>query len=390
MTDTLRTRSELIALLPDGVSAISAQDLRDWLLSSPLRNDQYDPLTIAELRNHQAPLTAAQINARISANTITWLPKGTYPLEGPIVMQNNRTLYAEDCRFVVPNSVAYPAFGADGKSNFHLYLNGSRIENQTNDPITNITSRHCVTFNSCSSFSVTGGSYRGGIDGFWVDSCSLFQFYNLDVRATILGPGYQFVDCSSIYLEDLKALNCHNDGLRLLANNRYVEIKGGEFANNGAPLSSIYIGTGLHIGQTHDIFIHGSPEIHHNMGSGLVWKSNLPPNSLYLPGIPWGSMYNLTIYGLTSYANGGNAVELRWERDTPDTVRPRNASLSLLRIHDQGSQSNGLYADVSTITVGDVAVWSTITPLGIVNNTPFLPTSIAYVNCTNSLVHYIV
>jgi hypothetical protein len=185
--------------------------------------------------------------------------------------------------------------------------------------------------------TISGGPLIGGWSSvFAVDSDEVL-LDGLETRQCLVGYGLEFNRCKHPVLRNVKAIGHKCDGVRFLMHNTEPEIDGGEYRDNGSRFESGgVIGVGIHLGQSWQPRIKNRPIVTGNLGNGVCWKASYSPES-------HGKMEGFEVDGLVLGGNGGNQLEVRWNYQTPGTVRPKGFKAKGVIVHS--GRENGIYLD---------------------------------------------
>lgn len=325
-------------------------------------------------------LTAAQINAKLaSAKEQYTVPAGDHRIDFPIVLQEGKTLRADDgADFQVPEDADFSAFVANGISGFKLLLGKATVTHGVREFSETANDRHCLTIRGCKNFEVVGGVFRGGVHSAMITSSKYWRWRDTDCGNS-LNFGAVIIDCDIFSLERINTHNHCGDGLRLLANNRNGKLFYCSANDNGGyltPAGPGYSGYGIHLGQSRDMLLIGC-SARGNTSCGIGWKSTLPPNQEYLPGIPWGRCENLTLEDCDVRDNYNNGVDVRWNYFTAGTVRPTGFICKRLRSVGHGKW-NGLYLDSDKAEITKPFFQLNAVGLGAVNSKEMQPAEAVY------------
>jgi hypothetical protein len=282
-------------------------------------------------------MNAAQVQDALNRQSQFTIPAGRHTFERPVFLRSDKRLFShEDAIVTIATGSDYPAFYIVDSRNVEadfprIEHGGSATGNST-----------IVAIYRSQNIDLSGGPLLGGWSSLVAyDSKQLTS--RLDTRQCLKGHGSEFVRCSRVSLIGHCAIGHKCDGVRFLQHNIGVEVVGGEFAENGSYTdvsSDKVIGVGLHLGQSEDVFVGGRARMHNNLGNGLVWKSSKPPEEL-------GTPRNLRLADVIVRDNGGNNIEVRWNRETLGTVRP--SGLTIRDVVNIGAGGNGLYVDADDV-----------------------------------------
>ncbi|MCC7086930.1 MAG: hypothetical protein IT427_18170 [Pirellulales bacterium] len=335
---------------------------------------------------------AATLQRRIDSQSSFTIPAGRHVLDRPLYVRSGKKLFAhKDAVLVVEKGGNYPAIYVLHAQNVELNL--PRIEHGGAE--TGNSTIICI-FHS-ENVTLHGGQLIGGFTAIFGSASKNILINGTETRQSLTSYGNEFQDCENISLIDFKAIGHRCDGVRFLKNNRGVLIRGGEYRSNGSrfPAGGV-IGVGIHLGQSQNVVLEGRPIVAGNLGNGVCWKASYPPGE-------FGTMKNLTIDGLVLDGNGANQLEVRWNWDTPGTVRPRG--FSARNVVARNGRENGMYLDCDGIDVAeccfvdcdrlivgaDNVVRQAAAGIGIVysrNKPNWQPTNTDFVRCPNSVVFY--
>jgi hypothetical protein len=306
--------------------------------------------------------TAAQINADLSHANEPYTITGNHELDAPIRPESGKTFICTDAVLETPDGANYPA------------IQCSRIKNATIN-LGSIEHGGAPTGNGsiiiveyCEDITVNGGKLHGGYSAVFCRDSKRVRFNNVETSGCRVGNGWEFWQCDGVRWNNCTANGHKGDGVRFLCNNKNLRLNGGEIDRNGSRLGSAdqgFIGTGLHLGQSENVFVGGRLRVTNNLGGGVIWKSSFAPDSIATGAIPNGTPRNFEIDGLIMDGNGYGNLAIVWNASTKGTVRPHG--FKARDVVSRNSRDNGLILDCDELGVVTHCVFeSDKTAVGVV------------------------
>lgn len=325
-------------------------------------------------------ILASDINQKLSGQDFVAVNQANVVFDAPIEMVSGRTLaVAPGTRFVFPENLAVRCLAIEDCDDWRVDFTGVRLrqdrwwDDEAVPPVTG-SGTGCVRILNCTNGEFIGGTFSGGLNGMDMISCS-----NVLVRDTILrrsiGYGFLLAGCSDCELEGVETHRCVNDGIRLIAGNSNITIRGTKHYSCGMtafPTSTNAHGGGIQL-QGVDGCTCIDNEIIGATGIGFYIKSNIDPTTTYLPGILFGYPKNIKVNGLHVLNCGSDNIRIQWDDlsvggPNPNNPYPENISIKFF-VSERASWSGvGVkHVDGLTLRYGLVRDNGNIRPTSVVS-----------------------